>query len=69
VIATEIGPLGRMLVLRGFDDTSALVRERHRALMSKERWHVGQVRVVPIISRAQASGRTPELSLRAVCCR
>jgi hypothetical protein len=40
---TEIGPLGRMLVLRGFDDTGALVRERHRALMSTNPFNAGRL--------------------------
>jgi hypothetical protein len=40
---TEIGPLGRMFVLRGFDDTAALARERHRVLMSANPFNAGRL--------------------------
>lgn len=40
---TEIGPLGRMLVLRRFDDAGALQRERHRALLSANPFNAGGV--------------------------
>lgn len=40
---TEIGPLGRMLILRRFDDADALQRERHRALMSANPFNAGAV--------------------------
>ncbi len=38
---TEIGPLGRMLILRRFDDASALQRERQRALSSANPFNAG----------------------------
>jgi NIPSNAP len=38
---TEIGPLGRMLILRRFDDASALQRERHRTLLSANPFNAG----------------------------
>ena len=40
---TEIGPLGRMLILRRFDDASALQRERNRALSSANPFNAGGV--------------------------
>ena len=40
---TEIGPLGRMLILRRFDDAGALQRERRRALSSANPFNVGGV--------------------------
>lgn len=40
---TEIGPLGRMLILRRFDDAGALQRERHRALSSANPFNAGGV--------------------------
>ena len=40
---SEIGPLGRMLILRGFDDSTALQRERHRALLSPNPFNAGQL--------------------------
>jgi NIPSNAP len=40
---TEIGPLGRMLILRRFDDTEALQRERHRALSSANPFNAGEM--------------------------
>jgi hypothetical protein len=40
---TEIGPLGRMLILRRFDDAGALQRERHRALSSTNPFNAGGV--------------------------
>jgi hypothetical protein len=40
---TEIGPLGRMLILRQFDDGHALQRERHRALFSANPFNAGGV--------------------------
>lgn len=40
---TEIGPLGRMLILRRFDDGDALQRERHRALLSVNPFNAGGV--------------------------
>lgn len=36
---TEIGPLGRIMVLRGFDDAAALAQERQRALLSANPFH------------------------------
>jgi hypothetical protein len=38
---TEIGPLGRMLILRRFDDPGTLQRERHRALSSSNPFNAG----------------------------
>lgn len=38
---TEIGTLGRLLVLRGFDDAAALGRERRRALFSASPFNAG----------------------------
>lgn len=40
---TEIGPLGRMLVLRRFEDADALLRERQRALTSANPFNAGGV--------------------------
>ncbi len=40
---TEIGPLGRMLILRRFDDAGAQQRERHRALSSANPFNAGGV--------------------------
>ncbi|MDQ0390718.1 NIPSNAP family protein [Labrys monachus] len=40
---TEIGPLGRLLILRRFDDAGALQRERHRALSSANPFNAGGV--------------------------
>lgn len=40
---TEIGPLGRMLILRRFDDAGAMQRERHRALSSTNPFNAGAV--------------------------
>ncbi|PKU21409.1 NIPSNAP family protein [Telmatospirillum siberiense] len=40
---TEIGPLGRMLILRRFDDGATLQRERHRALSSTNPFNAGGV--------------------------
>ncbi|MGA7808572.1 NIPSNAP family protein [Bradyrhizobium sp.] len=40
---TEIGPLGRLLMLRRFDDSGALQRERHRALSSANPFNAGGV--------------------------
>jgi hypothetical protein len=40
---TEIGPLGRMLILRCFHDAGALQRERHRALSSANPFNAGGV--------------------------
>jgi hypothetical protein len=40
---TEIGPLGRLLILRRFDDAAALQRERHRALSSANPFNAGGV--------------------------
>jgi hypothetical protein len=39
----EFGPLGRLLILRGFDDPGALHRERHRALLSANPFNAGRV--------------------------
>jgi len=38
---TEIGPLGRMLILRRFDDAGTLHRERQRALSSASPFNAG----------------------------
>jgi hypothetical protein len=40
---TEIGPLGRLLVLRRFDDGLALANERRRALMSSSPFNSGSL--------------------------
>ena len=40
---TEIGPLGRLLILRRFDDAGALQRERRRALLSANPFNSGGV--------------------------
>jgi hypothetical protein len=40
---TEIGPLGRLLVLRRFDDDAALAKERRRALMSANPFNAGSL--------------------------
>lgn len=40
---TEIGTLGRMLVLRGFDDAAALEQERRRALFSANPFNAGRL--------------------------
>jgi hypothetical protein len=40
---TEIGPLGRMLVLRGFDDARALAQERQRGLLSANPFNAGRL--------------------------
>jgi NIPSNAP len=39
---TEIGTLGRLLVLRGFDDAEALGKERQRALLSTNPFNAGR---------------------------
>jgi hypothetical protein len=40
---TEFGPLGRMLILRRFDDSGALQAERHRALSSVNPFNAGRL--------------------------
>ena len=40
---TEIGPLGRLLILRRFEDSDALQGERHRALSSVNPFNAGGV--------------------------
>jgi hypothetical protein len=40
---TEFGTLGRMLILRGFDEASALHQERHRALLSTNPFNAGRL--------------------------
>lgn len=40
---TEIGTLGRVLVLRGFDGPEAMTAERRRALMSAAPYHGGDL--------------------------
>lgn len=40
---TEIGALGRLLVLRGFETEQALFKERHRALLSSNPFNAGGV--------------------------
>jgi NIPSNAP len=37
----EFGTLGRLLILRGFEDAGALQRERHRALLSANPFNAG----------------------------
>lgn len=40
---TEFGLLGRLLILRGFDDAGALQRERRRALLSSNPFNAGHL--------------------------
>ena len=40
---TEIGPLGRLLLLRGFETAEELAGERRRALLSVDPFHAGGV--------------------------
>jgi len=40
---TEVGPLGRLLLLRGFESAEALAGERRRALLSVNPFHAGGV--------------------------
>ena len=40
---TEIGQLGRLLLLRGFETAEELAGERHRALLSVDPFHAGGV--------------------------
>jgi NIPSNAP len=40
---TEIGPLGRMLILRGFDGADTLAQERRRALLSANPFNAGRL--------------------------
>jgi hypothetical protein len=40
---TEIGTLGRLLVLRGFENAQELFAERHRALLSSNPFNAGSV--------------------------
>ena len=40
---TEFGPLGRLLILRGFDEPGALSQERRRALLSANPFNAGHL--------------------------
>ena len=40
---TELGPLGRLLILRGFEDATEMAAERRRALLSANPFNAGQV--------------------------
>ncbi len=42
---TEIGTLGQLLVLRGFDTREALAAERERALLSDDPFHVSSIAI------------------------
>jgi hypothetical protein len=70
---TEIGPLGRMLVLRCFEDTAALAQERHRALMSTSPFNAGRLVTAlemdiympfPFLPLIQPSARGPVYEFR-----
>ena len=40
---TDIGPLGQVLLLRGFDDHKALAEERRRTLLDPDPFHVADL--------------------------
>jgi hypothetical protein len=70
---TEIGTLGRMLILRGFDNADALQRERHRALLSANPFNAGQLitalemdsyRPFPFLPPVRLGARGPVFELR-----
>ncbi|WP_158742051.1 NIPSNAP family protein [Acidisphaera sp. L21] len=70
---TEIGPLGRILILRGFDDADALQQERRRALLSANPFNAGQLVTAlemdsyvrfPFLPPAQPGARGPVYEVR-----
>jgi hypothetical protein len=70
---TEIGPLGHMLVLRGFADTSTLAQERQRALFSTNPFNAGQMvtalemdsyMLFPFLPPVQPGARGPVFEFR-----
>ncbi|HEX3982104.1 MAG TPA: NIPSNAP family protein [Acidisoma sp.] len=70
---TEIGPLGRMLILRSFDDATTLAQERQRALLSANPFNAGRLltaldidsyRRFPFLPPAQPDARSTVFEFR-----
>jgi len=64
---TEVGTLGRLLILRSFDNPGAFERERRRALLSTDPFNAGQLttalemdsyRAFPFLPPARTSSDT-----------
>jgi hypothetical protein len=70
---SEIGSLGRMLILRGFDSADALARERRRTLLSANPFNASRVLTAfemddyvpfPFLSPARPGARGPVYEFR-----
>jgi hypothetical protein len=73
---TEIGPLGRMLILRGFDSGDALAQERQRTLLSANPFNAGRLvtalemdgyMAFPFLPPAEPGARGPVYEFRTYC--